>query len=163
MDIVGAAQVIQNGIEVGAAGKGRHRGTVGLDALDAAAINADQDGHVLMDDVIRYGLHGYTPLSGGLYQTAPRGATGGIDMQALRSQQERTPIILPPGTKGALSIKEAAEWCSIGQVLAYKLARRGDWPTIKIGEGVNARIIVPTAALMEWMRDNIGETIPTNE
>ena len=84
-------------------------------------------------------------------------------MQAVGRQGEEPPIILPPGAKGALTIKEAAEWCSIGQVLAYRLARSGEWPVIRIGEGVNSRIIVPTAELMAWMRENIGETIKTND
>lgn len=83
-------------------------------------------------------------------------------MQALaRKYQEPNPIILPPGTPGAMSIKEAAEWCGIGIQTAYKLARRGEWPAIKIGEGQNGRVIVPTLSLAEWLRDSIGTTIDT--
>ena len=77
------------------------------------------------------------------------------------NEREAQGVVMAPGTPGALSIKEAAEWCGVGQTLAYRLARRGEWPTIKIGEGQNGRVIVPTQALAQWLLDNVGNVIDT--
>ena len=68
-------------------------------------------------------------------------------------------IVLPAGAPGAMGVKDAAEWTGIGECLARRLVQTGEWPSIKIGVGVNGRRIIPTAALVKWLSDNVGETL----
>jgi excisionase family DNA binding protein len=46
-----------------------------------------------------------------------------------------------------LTVEEVAEVLGISRTLAYKAARAGELPVIKI----NSRLIVPTEALLRWM------------
>ena len=68
-------------------------------------------------------------------------------------------IMMPAGVPGAMDVKAAAAWCGIGEGLARRLVNTGEWPSIKIGLGVNGRRIVPTAALVQWLSDHVGDVI----
>ena len=68
-------------------------------------------------------------------------------------------IVLPAGVPGAMSIKDAAAWTGLGEALARRLVQTGEWPSIKIGIGVNGRRIIPTAALVQWLNDHVGDTL----
>jgi excisionase family DNA binding protein len=54
-----------------------------------------------------------------------------------------------------LSIPEAAKVLGISKNSAYAAAMRGEIPTVKIG----SRILVPRAALEEWLKVTIGNNL----
>lgn len=52
-----------------------------------------------------------------------------------------------------VSVQEAGEILGIGRVLAYRLAKSGELPVLRLGQ---RRLRVPTAALEEWMKHPDG-------
>jgi excisionase family DNA binding protein len=61
-----------------------------------------------------------------------------------------------PLVQPTLSVEEVAELLGISRTLAYKAARNGELPVIKI----NTRFIVPTEALLRWMDDTTPASAP---
>jgi excisionase family DNA binding protein len=57
-----------------------------------------------------------------------------------------------PHERPTLTVDEVAEVLGVSRTLAYKAARSGELPVIKI----NTRLIVPTEAFLRWM----DETVP---
>ena len=50
-------------------------------------------------------------------------------------------------TQATISIEQAANVLGLGRTAAYEAARRGEFPTRRLGR----RIVVPVPALLEWL------------
>lgn len=51
------------------------------------------------------------------------------------------------GRQATLTIEETAALLGLGRTAAYEAARRGDFPTRRLGR----RLIVPVPALLAWL------------
>lgn len=51
------------------------------------------------------------------------------------------------GTQATISIEQAAKVLGLGRTAAYEAARRGEFPTRRLGR----RLVVPVPALLEWL------------
>lgn len=49
--------------------------------------------------------------------------------------------------KATLTIEQTAQLLGLGRTAAYDAARRGEFPTRKLGQ----RLVVPVPALLEWL------------
>lgn len=79
-------------------------------------------------------------------------ATPEIRIQLPEKVTEGTPVepILP--LKGMLSVEEAGELLGVSRQLAYQLARRDDFPCLRIGR----RMLIPRHKLIEWVDNHCG-------
>lgn len=50
-------------------------------------------------------------------------------------------------THATISVEQAAKVLGVGRTAAYEAARRGEFPTRKLGR----RVVVPVPALLEWL------------
>lgn len=50
-------------------------------------------------------------------------------------------------TKATISVEQTARVLGLGRTAAYEAARRGEFPTRRLGR----RIVVPVPALLEWL------------
>lgn len=50
-------------------------------------------------------------------------------------------------TKATISVEQAAKLLGVGRTAAYEAARRGEFPTRKLGR----RVVVPVPALLDWL------------
>jgi excisionase family DNA binding protein len=50
-------------------------------------------------------------------------------------------------TQATISIEQAAQVLGLGRTAAYEAARRGEFPTRRLGR----RVVVPVPALLEWL------------
>jgi len=50
-------------------------------------------------------------------------------------------------TQATISVEQAAKILGVGRTAAYEAARRGEFPTRKLGR----RVVVPVPALLEWL------------
>jgi excisionase family DNA binding protein len=50
-------------------------------------------------------------------------------------------------TKATISVEHAAKVLGLGRTAAYEAARRGEFPTRRLGR----RVVVPVPALLEWL------------
>jgi excisionase family DNA binding protein len=50
-------------------------------------------------------------------------------------------------TQATISIEQAAQVLGLGRTAAYEAARRGEFPTRRLGR----RVLVPVPALVEWL------------
>ena len=50
-------------------------------------------------------------------------------------------------TQATISVEQAAKLLGVGRSAAYEAARRGEFPTRKLGR----RVVVPVPALLEWL------------
>jgi len=50
-------------------------------------------------------------------------------------------------TKATISVEQAATVLGLGRTAAYEAARRGEFPTRRLGR----RVVVPVPALLEWL------------
>ena len=50
-------------------------------------------------------------------------------------------------TKATISVEQAAKVLGLGRTAAYEAARRGEFPTRRLGR----RVVVPVPALLEWL------------
>lgn len=50
-------------------------------------------------------------------------------------------------TNATISVEQAAKVLGLGRTAAYEAARRGEFPTRKLGR----RVVVPVPALLEWL------------
>ena len=92
-------------------------------------------------------------MQGGERISAPESGIGGEDLES------------PEGIRGAasmkrrtLSIREVAAILGVGKNTAYRAAKAGQIPTIRIG----GRILVPLAALNDLIR-NAPEVLPPSD
>ena len=53
--------------------------------------------------------------------------------------------------KLTLSVEEAGKVLGVSRQIAYKLSRRADFPTLRIGR----RVLVPRKQLEEWIERNV--------
>lgn len=49
--------------------------------------------------------------------------------------------------KATISVEQAAQVLGLGRTAAYEAARRGEFPTRKLGR----RVVVPVPALLAWL------------
>lgn len=62
--------------------------------------------------------------------------------------KERKRVVLDElATKATISIEQAAQVLGLGRTAAYEAARRGEFPTRRLGR----RVVVPVPALLEWL------------
>lgn len=50
-------------------------------------------------------------------------------------------------TQATISVEKAAQVLGLGRTAAYEAARRGEFPTRRLGR----RLVVPVPALLEWL------------
>jgi len=50
-------------------------------------------------------------------------------------------------TQATISVEQAAHVLGLGRTAAYEAARRGEFPTRRLGR----RVLVPVPALLEWL------------
>jgi len=51
-------------------------------------------------------------------------------------------------SQATISVEQAAKVLGLGRTAAYDAARRGEFPTRRLGR----RVVVPVPALLEWLR-----------
>lgn len=54
--------------------------------------------------------------------------------------------------KLCITVEEMGEWLGIGRSMAYQLARREDFPTIRIGR----KMLIATQGLEAWVEQQAG-------
>jgi len=62
------------------------------------------------------------------------------------TERKRSPLDDLAG-KATISVEQAASVLGLGRTAAYEAARRGEFPTRKLGR----RVLVPVPALLEWL------------
>lgn len=62
-------------------------------------------------------------------------------------QQDTQPRIDQLAGQATLTIEQVAQLLGLGRTAAYEAARRGQFPTRRLGR----RIVVPVPALMDWL------------
>jgi len=62
-------------------------------------------------------------------------------------QQPTGPRMDQLASQATLTIEQAAQLLGLGRTAAYEAARRGEFPTRRLGR----RLIVPVPALLEWL------------
>ena len=62
-------------------------------------------------------------------------------------QQVTTLAIDQIGRQATLTIEQTATLLGLGRTAAYEAARRGEFPTRRLGR----RVIVPVPALLDWL------------
>ena len=61
---------------------------------------------------------------------------------------QRKPSLLEHvADQATITIEQTAELLGLGRTAAYEAARRGEFPTRRLGR----RIVVPVPALLEWL------------
>ncbi len=61
---------------------------------------------------------------------------------------ERKPFLLDElAAHATISVERTAQVLGLGRTAAYEAARRGEFPTRRLGR----RIVVPVPALLEWL------------
>lgn len=61
-------------------------------------------------------------------------------------ERRRSPLDDLAG-KATISVEQAATVLGLGRTAAYEAARRGEFPTRRLGR----RVVVPVPALLEWL------------
>lgn len=61
--------------------------------------------------------------------------------------QRKPSLLAHVAGEATITIDQAAELLGLGRTAAYEAARRGDFPTRRLGR----RVIVPVPALLEWL------------
>ena len=62
-------------------------------------------------------------------------------------QQATTLAVDQIGRQATLTIEQTAALLGLGRTAAYEAARRGEFPTRRLGR----RLIVPVPALLDWL------------
>ena len=62
-------------------------------------------------------------------------------------QQATTLAVDEIGREATLTIEQTATLLGLGRTAAYEAARRGEFPTRRLGR----RLIVPVPALLDWL------------
>lgn len=62
--------------------------------------------------------------------------------------KERKPSLLAQlADEATITVEQAAKLLGLGRTAAYEAARRGEFPTRRLGR----RIVVPVPALLDWL------------
>ncbi len=62
--------------------------------------------------------------------------------------RERKPsLLIQLADEATITVEQAAQILGLGRTAAYEAARRGEFPTRRLGR----RIVVPVPALLEWL------------
>ena len=62
-------------------------------------------------------------------------------------EQRKPSLLAQIAGEATITIEQAAQVLGLGRTAAYDAARRGEFPTRRLGR----RIIVPVPALLEWL------------
>ena len=54
-----------------------------------------------------------------------------------------------------MTVDELGQQLGVSRPVAYELAHRDGFPSIKLGR----RLLIPRAALEQWLQDNAGKTL----
>ena len=61
--------------------------------------------------------------------------------------QRKPSLIAQFAGEATITVEQTAQLLGLGRTAAYDAARRGDFPTRRLGR----RIVVPVPALLEWL------------
>jgi len=61
--------------------------------------------------------------------------------------QRKPSLLAQVAEEATITIEQTAELLGLGRTAAYEAARRGEFPTRRLGR----RIVVPVPALLEWL------------
>ena len=61
--------------------------------------------------------------------------------------QRKPSLLTQVAEEATITIEQTAELLGVGRTAAYEAARRGEFPTRRLGR----RILVPVPALLEWL------------
>lgn len=61
--------------------------------------------------------------------------------------QRKHSLLAQVANEATITIEQTAELLGLGRSAAYEAARRGEFPTHRLGR----RIVVPVPALLEWL------------
>jgi len=62
-------------------------------------------------------------------------------------EERKASVLDELATHATISVERAAQILGLGRTAAYEAARRGEFPTRKLGR----RVVVPVPALLEWL------------
>ena len=62
-------------------------------------------------------------------------------------EQRKPSLLAQIAGEATITIEQAAQVLGLGRTAAYEAARRGEFPTRRLGR----RIIVPVPALLDWL------------
>lgn len=62
-------------------------------------------------------------------------------------KERKRSILDELATQATISVEQAAQVLGLGRTAAYEAARRGEFPTRRLGR----RLVVPVPALLEWL------------
>ena len=62
-------------------------------------------------------------------------------------EQGTYPSLDELAAKATISVEQAAKILGVGRTAAYEAARRGEFPTRRLGR----RLVVPVPALLDWL------------
>lgn len=62
-------------------------------------------------------------------------------------EERKRSVLDELATQATISIEQAAKVLGLGRTAAYEAARRGEFPTRRLGR----RVVVPVPALLEWL------------
>ena len=62
-------------------------------------------------------------------------------------EQRKRSVLDELATQATISVEQAAKVLGLGRTAAYEAARRGEFPTRRLGR----RVVVPVPALLEWL------------
>lgn len=62
-------------------------------------------------------------------------------------KQRKHSVLDELATQATISIEQAAKVLGLGRTAAYEAARRGEFPTRRLGR----RLVVPVPALLDWL------------
>jgi excisionase family DNA binding protein len=61
--------------------------------------------------------------------------------------QRKPSLLAQVADEATITIEQTAELLGLGRTAAYEAARRGEFPTRRLGR----RVVVPVPALLEWL------------
>ncbi|MFN8159955.1 MAG: helix-turn-helix domain-containing protein [Solirubrobacterales bacterium] len=61
--------------------------------------------------------------------------------------QRKTSLLAQVADEATITIEQTAALLGLGRTAAYEAARRGEFPTRRLGR----RVVVPVPALLEWL------------
>jgi len=61
--------------------------------------------------------------------------------------QRKPSLLAQVANEATITVEQTAELLGLGRTAAYEAARRGEFPTRRLGR----RVVVPVPALLEWL------------
>lgn len=61
--------------------------------------------------------------------------------------QRTSSLLAQVADEATITVEQTAELLGLGRTAAYEAARRGEFPTRRLGR----RVVVPVPALLEWL------------